>query len=307
MVAPERDARRLILVNQTACVGCGACVAVCPAETLELVEGKARVAREETLACGHCAAVCPVAAITVASLDPAMTTYATFRADHRWLAPGQADLPGLVRLMASRRSCRHYRSDAVDPTWLADLVRIASTAPSGTNSQGWTFTVVPDRAGVMALGQVVANFFEALNRQANRGWLRLGLKLLGRPELADYHQRHAASVAKALRDYREHGRDRLFHGATAAILMGSRPGASCPAEDALLATQNCLLAAHAMGLGSCLIGYVVAAAARDPAIKRHLHIPLEEQVYSVIALGHPAVDYRRQTGRRVPVVRGLTL
>ena len=49
-------------------------------------------------------------------------------------------------------------------------------------------------------------------------------------------------------------KDQLFHGSTAAILTGSNPGVSCPAEDAPLATQNILLAAHSIGLGSCLIG-----------------------------------------------------
>ena len=58
--------------------------------------------------------------------------------------------------------------------------------------------------------------------------------------------------------------DRLFHGAAAAILVTGRRQASCPAEDALLATQNILLAAHAMGLGSCLIGFAVEAMRRDP-------------------------------------------
>ncbi len=109
--------------------------------------------------------------------------------------------------------------------------------------------------------------------------------------------------SEGLADWEARGRDRLFHGATAAILVGSRPGASCPAEDALLATQNILLGAHALGLGSCLIGFAVSAMQKDGRIQESLNIPREEPVHAVIALGHPAVTYQRMAGRRKAAVR----
>jgi nitroreductase len=71
----------------------------------------------------------------------------------------------------------------------------------------------------------------------------------------------------------------------------------------MLATQNMLLAAHAMGLGSCLIGFAVAAIRHDPAIKTHLAIPARETVYAVIALGYPAEKYQQVCGRREVVPR----
>ncbi|MBM4372879.1 MAG: nitroreductase family protein, partial [Deltaproteobacteria bacterium] len=89
----------------------------------------------------------------------------------------------------------------------------------------------------------------------------------------------------------------------AVILVGSSPGASCPAEDALLASQNILLAAHAMGYGTCLIGFVVEAMRSDPRIARVLGIPREERVHAVIALGRSAERYRRAAGRRKVVPR----
>jgi len=74
-------------------------------------------------------------------------------------------------------------------------------------------------------------------------------------------------------------------------------------EDALLATQNILLAAHAMGLGTCLIGFAVAAMQRKPAIKEQLQIPADEPIYSVIALGYPDERYERVAGRKSVVPR----
>jgi nitroreductase len=80
-------------------------------------------------------------------------------------------------------------------------------------------------------------------------------------------------------------------------------GASCAAEDALLASQNIVLAAHTMGLGTCLVGFAVEAMKRDLSIQESIGIPRNETVYSVIAIGRPDVSYVRPAGRKVPVVR----
>jgi nitroreductase len=130
---------------------------------------------------------------------------------------------------------------------LDDLVKIGITAPSGTNCQSWTFTILPTRQAVMNLAEHIAAFFRKLNRMSEKRYLTGFLKLIGKPELDEYYREYHDSVEETLADWNASGIDRLFHGATAAIVVGSRPGASCPAEDALLATQNMLLAAHSMG------------------------------------------------------------
>ena len=82
------------------------------------------------------------------------------------------------------------------------------------------------------------------------------------------------------------------------IVVGMSPGASCPSEDALMASQNIILAAHAMGLGTCLVGFAVEAMKHAPSIKEMIGIPARENVYAVIAVGVPKEKYKRLTGRR---------
>lgn len=301
------DRKVTTAIDPLKCTGCGLCIRVCPDRTLAMIDDRAAVTGERCMHCGHCAAVCPADAVHVAGFDDWAQAFKTFRYDgDRWLPPGRFDTTQLVSLMRSRRSCRNFLDTPVDTGSLEDLVKIGITAPSGTNSQKWTFTILPDRRIVLRLGAAIGLFFERLNRIAENRLLRGGLKLLGRSQLDDYYREYYGSVRDALVEWKAGGIDRLFHGATAAILVGSEPGASCPMEDALLATQNILLGAHSMGLGTCLVGFAVAAMQKDPSIKVALEIPPDEPVYAVIALGHPDETYLRPAGRRKPLVRWVS-
>ncbi|MBI5074042.1 MAG: nitroreductase family protein [Nitrospirae bacterium] len=296
-------AENRIEIDSDLCTGCGLCISVCPTGTLSLVDGKAAVTEGDSISCGHCEAVCPQAAIRVPAIDEAMSDYTTFNAKKDWLPPGTYSTSGLVQLMASRRSCRSFNDKSVDRDILEDLVKIGITAPSGTNSQAWTFTILPTRRAVISLAGHVASYFGKLNSTAEKTLLRLFLKLIGKGELDAYFHGYYQKVKRALEQWHDAGREHLFHGSTAAIVIGSRPGASCPAEDALLAAQNILLAAHSMGLSSCLIGFAVAAMRKDPSIQQSLNMPAEEAIHAVIALGYSDEVYQRTTGRKKPIQR----
>jgi nitroreductase len=260
-------------------------------------DGKAVVSGSYSMICGHCQAVCPTGAVRVTGLQSPFEL-ATVEVDERWLPFGENNTGQLVRLMRSRRSCRNYSSKEISRDLLEDLVKIGTTAPSGTNCQLWTFTILARRTEVEALGNQVAFFFKKLNRLASKPLARLFSRLFGNDELGKYFRKHYKTVQEGVELWEEKGKDTLFHGATAVILVGSAPGASCPAEDALLASQNILLAAHSMGLGSCMIGFAVEALNREKSIKELLAIPAVEKIYSVIALGYPAEKYQRPILRK---------
>jgi nitroreductase/NAD-dependent dihydropyrimidine dehydrogenase PreA subunit len=287
-----------IEINRDLCSGCGLCVAVCPTKTISLMEGKAAVSGGESISCGHCEAVCPQEAIRVIAIDEEMSQYKTFTTDKQWLPHGKYNTSSLVQLMTSRRSCRCFTDLPVDRAMLEDLMKIGITAPSGTNSQAWTFTILPTRKAVTSFAEHIAAYFKRLNTTAEKTMLRMFLKLIGKGELDAYYRGYYRKVKEALEEWHGAGKDRLFHNSTAAIIVGSKPGGSCPAEDALLATQNILLAAHSMGLGSCLIGYAVSAMKKDPLIQQSVGIPSEEEIHTVIALGYPDEVYQRVAKRK---------
>ena len=290
-------------IDPNLCNGCGRCVSVCPSETITLMGKKAVVSGNESLNCGHCFAVCPTQAIRVAALDPKLSSFKTFEAKTAWMPHGKGDIRTLVNLMQSRRSCRNYSEKSVSRDLLEDLVKIGISAPSGTNSQQWTFTILPERSAVLELAQRIGDFFARMNRIAEKAFLRRGLRFFGKPELDHYYENYYQSVKEGLDKWEKDGKDLLFHGAPAAIVVGSKTAASCPGEDALLATENILLAAHVMGLGTCLIGFAIEALSRDRSILRSLGIPNDENAYAVIALGYPHEKYSRIAGRKRALIR----
>lgn len=291
------------VIDHERCTGCGLCVAVCPKGTISLRDEQAWVTGDESMNCGHCAAVCPEKAVTVTGLEPALSAFGTFNSPTEWLPYGSMHTGLLVQLMRSRRSCRNYLVKPVEPAVLDDLVKIGITAPSGSNCQLWSFTILPNRHAVLQLGERIGRFFKRMNRLAEKAWLRHLLSLVGQHSLSSYHANHYQSVRTAILQWETEGVDHLFHGAPAAIIVSSRNDASCPAEDALLATQNILLAAHSMGLGTCLIGYAIEVMRRDRRLNRYVGLPDNETAYAVIALGYPAETYTTVTGRRRARVR----
>lgn len=54
------------MVDKNTCIGCGACMSMCPVGAIHFDDnGKAEINPEICIKCGTCEGVCPVSAITI--------------------------------------------------------------------------------------------------------------------------------------------------------------------------------------------------------------------------------------------------
>ncbi len=179
--------------------------------------------------------------------------------------------------IAGRRSTREYTSEPMDDATIRRLIDAAVHAPSATNGQPWTFTVVRDQQLLDRISTAAkAHMLASLDASPQSDRRRASL---GDP---DFH---------------------IFYHAPALILIsgvGQRPWV---VEDCALAAQNLMLAAHAAGLGGCWIGYAQGYLNTAEG-KDVLGLPGTCVPVAPLIVGHPS-DVPAPVARREPEIRWI--
>ena len=181
----------------------------------------------------------------------------------------------LIELFRSRRSVRRFADRAVSRDDVLRLLEAARWAPSNHNRQPWKFLVLEDRREIRALA-------ESVNQS-------LATKLQSLPAVAsayaDEFAHHATLFAQApVLIVALHKRPVSI---SAALLEGLRNPTLVSGEplSVAMAVQNLLLAAHALGLGACVMTAPLIA---QEAVLAALDLPAGFDVTCFVAVGYPA-------------------
>lgn len=164
-------------------------------------------------------------------------------------------------VLRTRRTVRSYKSEPVARETLQELVDLAVKAPTGMNAQPWAFSVVTNRDVLGKVNGIVL------------GQLRSPEVLRALPS-----DRLRQVVLDPAYD--------IFYGAPALIVIAGTREAPSAMVDCQLAAQNLFLAAHAMGLGTCYMGWLLMAADR-PEINELLGVPEGYRMMAAAVVGHP--------------------
>jgi nitroreductase/NAD-dependent dihydropyrimidine dehydrogenase PreA subunit len=279
--------RRPITIDEDRCTLCGRCVDICPGEVLQARQDAIEIARPDWCnLCGHCVAVCADDAIG-AGTDESLAL-----PSERPVTPEQ-----LMYLVRARRSTRKYKGDPVPKRLLEQVIEAARYAPTGANMQSMHFTVVEDPEKI---GAIQARVVKNLDGRVGE-W----------EALAEAHETEGAPIPEELKirvevrhryrelvDKAQSGRDVIFYDAPVVIFLHSDPTGVTPKDDANLMAMGMMLMAESLGLGTCLIGLLNAAAVADERIGELIGLPRGHQVQTSMILGYPAVEFSRAPGRR---------
>lgn len=184
-----------------------------------------------------------------------------------------APMPVLTAIN-ERRSVRAYKPERVPRDTLLELMRAAVRAPTAIHEEQWAFAVIQGRERLKQLSEETrAPFAAAVGTDLHAPGLHF----------------HATTP-----DFN------LFYDADTLILICTQPMGPFVAADCWLAAENLMLAAHAMGLGTCVIGSA-SVGLNQPEIKAQLGLAAEIQVIVPLIVGWPA-DAGAPTARRAPEV-----
>ncbi|WP_257386298.1 nitroreductase family protein [Tahibacter caeni] len=161
--------------------------------------------------------------------------------------------------IAGRCAVRDYAALVPGDTQLERLLQAAVRAPTALHEELWRFAVIRERA---LLDRISACAKAAMSARAD-----------GLP--------HDAMAAFTAEDFH------IFYNAPALIVIGTEAPGRFTDADCWLAAENLMLAAHAEGLGSCVIGLAVDAL-NDVAVKRAVGLPAGFTAVSPVIVGTPA-------------------
>ena len=166
-----------------------------------------------------------------------------------------------------RRSVRAYTAQTLDESTVRSLLDAAVRAPTAMHTEPWAFVVVQDRTTL-----------KRISDRAKGSWIK---------EAAHYRDLHPgvdAAMASAFAERFASPDFCVFYDASTLIAIGTKPLGRFVIADCWLAAGNLMLAACALGLGTCCIGSAVPAL-NSPEIKSELAIPSDVEIVAPIIVG----------------------
>ena len=203
------------------------------------------------------------------------------------LPVGQAPTDDLWEAMFTQRAIRYWQDKPVPRDLLEQVVRAASKAPSGSNTQPWVFLVVDAADKRAAIGQALREIFEsteglqqiiAAGEKSDDKTQRLMLK--GARAFFSQLEKAPAMIIPCLYQLSSPTAD------SSSLLAGS---------SIYGAVQNLQLAARALGLGTVM---TTAHGMLDAVLRELLQIPDDATPVALIPIGYPDANFGPTTRKR---------
>lgn len=182
----------------------------------------------------------------------------------------------VIENIKKRRTTRAYKEDQIKREELEAILEAGIWAPSGHNRQPWHFTVIQNQ-----------EIIDKINKDV----------------------KEAAKVTKVedIRKMMENEKFHIFYGAPTVVLVSyDEKNGLTALEDISAATQNILLAAESLGIGSCWNGIVTMGLAYnkelEKSITEELNIPENHKISHAIALGYAKTEILRGPKRKEDTV-----
>lgn len=268
----------MLTIDADLCKKDGLCVAECPVSIItqqnsNSIPSTVENAAAACLGCGHCVAVCPHGALN----HDAVPLLSCTKIDKNLsISTEQA-----LQFLRSRRSVRLFREKPVKRETLAQLIKVASYAPSGSNLQPVEWLVFDDKAMLHQLSGHAVD------------WMR---------EALQHNARTAPPYMARLIEAWEAGHDAILRNAPAVILGMVNKDARNGLVDTTIALTYLDLIAPQFGLGTCWAGLLQGAMMNWPPVKEAMGVSDEYPFHYPMMVGYNKSHYYRLPDRNPPTI-----
>jgi len=175
----------------------------------------------------------------------------------------------ILKNIYERRAVRKYKDMPV-PNDLVDILLDAGRmAPSAMNHQPWKFYVLTNAKKIHTFSKEIAEL-------AIKEIKQHGIKELAKMTLSHFHLSTMIDFLK--------NEDHIFYGAPVVIFITTQKVDEWGALDVGMCAQNIMLAAKAVGLDTCPVGF--GRYVTDTPDYFYLNIPDTEQVHLAVIVGY---------------------
>jgi len=167
------------------------------------------------------------------------------------------ELNEVLRTIFSRRSVRHFKAEQLRPEDIDAIIEAGLSAPSANDKQNWHFAVIQNAAMLAAVNK----------------WILDEIELSGNADLQEMVKRGGGTI---------------FRNAPTVIIVSTEASDRFGIVNGAAATENMLIAAESLGIGSCWIGMVgiLAGSTNFGSYSRDLQLPDGYAPHFGITLGY---------------------
>ncbi len=184
----------------------------------------------------------------------------------------------IFSVIRERRSVRNYTDRDVPDEGLRAIIAAGIQAPTALGLQPWRFVIVKDRA----LMQQVSDYCKPILIE------RIG-------------EEGGAGTEEFLAALKNPGFNIFYNAPVLVLVLGAREAVSSFLDCALCA-ENMMLAAWALGIGSCWIGSA-ALVQESPDLLAALKVPHDHQIVAPLIFGYPGPLSPKPTRREPRIDR----
>lgn len=275
-----------ITIDQNSCIKCNKCVRICTSVIFKNETENQKIETEHVescISCGHCVAVCPTDSISHSDF-PNNKIHTIDKS----LLPSSEQVGMLLK---SRRSNRAFTSKPVPEEFLKQIVDAAHRAPTASNEQGVSYTVVTDPEKLKLISQYTIDVFSSILNMIKP--FKSIIKLFS-PEVVglipEFEEMRSLFLSGK--------KDLIVRNAKAVIFIHTPKSSRFGCQDSNLAYQNASLMAESLGVGHFYTGFVCVANGIDTKKRLNKALGIDGVIHAGMALGMPGFGFEKYIDRK---------